>query len=316
MADRLGVEVPILQGPFGGGSSTPELVAAVSNAGGLGGFGAVGLAPDDILRTIQEPRARTAKPFAINLWVPIAGEDDREIPDAVIARAIARLRPHLRELGVPEPPRPDRFVPAFDAQVDTLLDARPPVFSFVMGIPDPGILRDARTRGIVTVGTATTVDEAVAIADAGVDLVVASGSDAGGRRQSFLRPADVSLTGTMSLVPQIASAVGIPVVAAGGIADGRGIAAALALGADDPGGHRVPVITRVGRPRVAPSSARDGGRSMDAIDACLFGTAGPWNRERVHDALRRPSRRSAAVSGARLADRGAAQGSRAAGRPT
>lgn len=231
-AERLCVEFPIVQGPFGGGNSTAALTAAVSNAGGLGSFGAVNLAPDQIEATVREIAGLTRKPFNVNLWVPIPGQDDASISTAQFERALARLAPHLRELGLPPPQRPAKYGPSFDAQVHALLRARPPVFSFVMGVPERAILDDARRREIVTIGTATTVEEAVAIADAGADLVVASGADAGGHRGSFLRPLEVSLIGTFSLVPQIANAVGIPVIAAGGIADGRGIAAALTLGAD------------------------------------------------------------------------------------
>lgn len=113
-----------------------------------------------------------------------------------------------------------------------MLDARVPVFSFIYGIPPAELLVEARRQDIVTIGTATTADEAKALEDAGVDLVVASGFEAGGHRGSFLRPAEDSLTGTISLVPQTVDAVGIPVVAAGGIADARGIKAALSLGAE------------------------------------------------------------------------------------
>jgi nitronate monooxygenase len=230
--DRLAVDVPILQGPFGGGFSTVRLAAAVSNAGGLGGYGALTLTPEEIAQLVADLRQQTARPFNVNLWVPIPGQDDRAVTPAQIARAFARLRPHTEPFGLTELEPPPRFLPPFHDQLEALLSARPPVFSFIMGIPDPAILREAKRRGIVTIGTATTVDEAVAIADAGADLVVASGSDAGGHRGSFLRPADASLVGTMSLVPQVVSAVTIPVIAAGGIADGRGVAAALALGAE------------------------------------------------------------------------------------
>jgi nitronate monooxygenase len=105
------------------------------------------------------------------------------------------------------------------------------VFSFVFGVPDAAILAECRTRGVVTMGTATTVAEAVALDDAGVDVVIASGFEAGGHRASFLAPAESSLTGSLALVPQVVDAVKAPVVAAGGIADGRGVAAALVLGA-------------------------------------------------------------------------------------
>ena len=127
------------------------------------------------------------------------------------------------------PPTPG---PTFERQIEALLRAGPPVYSFVMGVPDRHVLADIRRRGARSLGTATTVDEALALEEAGIDIVVASGSDAGGHRGSFLRPVEQSLVGTMSLIPQIASVVRVPVIAAGGIADGRGIAAALALGAE------------------------------------------------------------------------------------
>lgn len=225
----LGIELPIVQGPFGGGNSSQELAAAVSNAGALGSYGAVGLWPAEIRKLSRGLSLRTKKPFNLNLWLPIAGEDDRAVKATERARMLGLLRPFLDELGLDDPPV--ATAPTFAEQVDAVLEARPPVWSFVMGIPDRAMLRAARQRGIKTIGTATTVEEAVAIAEAGADAVVASGSDAGGHRGSFLRPAEQSLTGTFSLVPQVAKAVGIPTIAAGGIADGRGIVAALALGA-------------------------------------------------------------------------------------
>lgn len=232
VTEALDIEYPIIQGPFGGGYSTSALAAAVSNAGGLGSFGAVNFTPEAIQRTVRDIAERTSRPFAMNLWVPIVGQDDAVVPDEALARALGRLRPYFQQLGVPEPRRAGDPVPRFEDQVEALLEARPPVFSFVMGVPDVAILRAARARNIKTLGTATTVEEAVALEEAGVDVITASGSDAGGHRGSFLRPVEASLVGTMSLVPQLASAVSTPLLAAGGISDGRGIAAALALGAE------------------------------------------------------------------------------------
>ena len=232
LTELLGLEFPLVLGPFGGGYSTVALTAEVSNAGGLGSFGAVGLTPEELHHTVRQLAERTTRPFALNLWVPLPGQEEAPLPDDAYARALGRLRPYYQELGVPEPARPAAFAQRFEDQAQALLEARPPVFSVIMGVPDAALLREARARGIRTLGTATTVEEAVALEAAGVDAIVASGSEAGGHRGAFLRPAEASLVGTLALVPQVVSAVGVPVIAAGGISDGRGIAAALALGAE------------------------------------------------------------------------------------
>jgi nitronate monooxygenase len=222
---------PIVQGPFGGGLSSPRLAATVSDAGGLGSFGAQGMTPDRIRAVVADIRALTREPFAVNLWVSTADARVEEVTRADFEAARAVLAPWFEELGLDPPSFPPAADPTFEEQVDALLEARPPIFSFIFGVPAPGVLDRCRALGIRTIGTATTVEEARAIDAAGVDAVVATGLEAGGHRPSFLRAAEASLMGTVALVPQVADAVGVPVIAAGGIADGRGVVAALALGA-------------------------------------------------------------------------------------
>jgi nitronate monooxygenase len=227
----LGIEYPIIQGPLGGLSSE-RLAAIVSNGGGLGSFGAHSVAPEAIGQVIARIRELTAKPFAINLWVSMDDEGARTSDETAFRGSLAALAEHLKELGVPTPGYTPYVPPSFDAQTRAVLDAKAPVFSFIFGVPPAELLQECQLRRIVTIGTATTVDEAVALQRAGVDAIVASGFEAGGHRGSFLRRAEDSLVGTMSLVPQVVDAVDVPVIAAGGIADGRGVVAAMALGAE------------------------------------------------------------------------------------
>lgn len=225
----LGIRHPILLGPFGGLSSV-ELTAAVSGAGGLGQYGLYGYPPERIRATVAALRAATDAPFGLNLWVP---RGDEVTPAEVDAASVtAPLTPVYAELGIEPPSPPAAFLPPFEAQLDAVLDARPAVLSVVYGVPDAATVAAARERGIRVIGTATTVAEARALAIGGVDAIVASGAEAAGHRVSFLRPAEDSLVGTLALVPQVVDAVDVPVIAAGGIADRRGVAAALALGAD------------------------------------------------------------------------------------
>lgn len=222
-----GIEHPIVLGPFGGLSSV-ALTAAVSDAGGLGGYGLYGYDGDRIRATIGALREATPRPFAVNIWLPRGDEVEPNPQHSVFAQA---LQPFYEAVGVRVPARPARYLPPLDEQLDAIWDAAPPVLSVVFGVPGPDIVEEARRRGIRLIGTATTVAEAAALAEAGVDAVVATGLEAGGHRVSWLRPAEESLVGTFALVPQVVDAVDVPVIAAGGIADRRGVAAAFALGA-------------------------------------------------------------------------------------
>jgi nitronate monooxygenase len=228
---KLGIEYPIIQGPLGGLSSQ-RLTAAVSNFGGLGSFGAHSLPPDAIKDVIAEIRSLTSKPFAMNLWVSMEDEGARTSDENAFNRSVAPLAVHLDALGAPRPTYKPYSPIRFEDQARVLLDEKVRVFSFIYGIPPLEILEECRAKGIVTIGTATTPDEAAALQEAGVDAVVASGFEAGGHRGSFLRSAEDSLTGTLSLVPQIVDIVDVPVIAAGGIGDARSVIAALALGAE------------------------------------------------------------------------------------
>ncbi|NMO16028.1 nitronate monooxygenase [Pyxidicoccus fallax] len=228
---RLGVRYPIVQGPFGGGLSTAKLAATVSNLGGLGSFGAHILSPDEIFQVTKDIRSLTPNPFAMNLWVSDHDPGGLELSPEEFERVWALFEPYYRELGVPKPERPQRYTYRFEEQVDALLEARPPVFSFVFGVPSATILAECRKRGIVTAGAATSIAEARALDDAGVDLIVATGFEAGGHRPSFLARAEDSLMGTLALTPLVADRVKAPVISAGGIGDGRGIKAVLTLGA-------------------------------------------------------------------------------------
>lgn len=211
LARQLGLRLPIIQAAMAG-CSTPRLAAAVSAAGGLGSIAGAMLGPDRLREAIAAVRAQTDAPFAVNLFAPLPAPSTDRVPEWA---AMTGVRP-------PEhfPPPPD-----VDGQLAVVAEERVPVFSFTFGIPRLTGL------GAVTIGTATTVAEAVELERAGASAVVVQGHEAGGHRGSFLRPAERSLIGTLALVPQVVDAVSIPVVAAGGIMDGRGIAAALALGA-------------------------------------------------------------------------------------
>jgi nitronate monooxygenase len=227
----LGIDYPIMQGPFGGNLSTVALTAAVSNAGGLGGYGAYTMSPQEIFEADKQLKAATNKPYNINLWV-----SDHDIPQSGLSdeqydKTAALFKPYFDEVGIPLPEKPAPFQSRFENQLEVILEIKPKVFSFMFGALSADVLEQCKRSGIVTVGAATTLDEAIFLESTGVDMIIASGFEAGGHRPSFLASAESSLTGTFVLLQLISEKVKTPIIAAGGIANGKGVAAALALGA-------------------------------------------------------------------------------------
>ena len=229
--ELVGIQYPILQGPFGATLSSVALTATVSNAGGLGGYGAYTMAPQEIFEVDKQIKAATDKPYNINLWVSDHDVPEGGVTDEQFNKAKELFKPYFDEVGIPLPEKPASFQSRFENQLQVILDVRPKVFSFMFGALAPDVLEQCRRLGIVTIGTATTLDEAIFLENSGVDMIIASGFEAGGHRPSFLASAESSLNGTFVLLQLIREKVKIPVIAAGGIANGKGVAAALALGA-------------------------------------------------------------------------------------
>ena len=218
--------IPILQAPMVG-ASDGALAIAVSRAGGLGGLAAGTLAPADIGPAVAQVRAAAGGPFSVNLLMaPKAAPD----PSTVEA-ALARLAPWYAQAGAPIAAAPNQYAPDFEAQLEALVAAAPPIASFTFDILTRAQVDALHRAGSYVMGTATTVAEARAWAEAGADGICAQGAEAGGHRGHFRGEVEASLVGTFALVGTIRAALDLPVVAAGGIMDGRGVAAALALGA-------------------------------------------------------------------------------------
>ena len=212
---------------MGGGPSTVELAAAVCGAGGLGSVAGGYLSPDQLRDQVRQVRAKTERPFAVNLFAPDVVAASAEEIEA----ALDLLEPFRRELGLSPRPGLESWAQPFDAQLMVLLEERPAVVSFTFGRLPEDAMTALGDAGILTIGTATNVAEAVELADAGCSLVCAQGAEAGGHHGSWLAAGADSLIGTIALVPMVCDAVNVPVVAAGGIMDHRGVRAVLALGA-------------------------------------------------------------------------------------
>lgn len=228
-AARLGLSIPVIQAPMAGGPSSPELVAACSAAGALGSFGFAYTQPDDMRKQAAFVRSKTDRPFGINLFVaPQPGP----VSAVAQAAALAALAPWYAEMDLPPPQAAQPpYAPDLEAQLAAVAAIRPAVFTVHLGELAESRVREFKALGIVLGASATCVAEAERAQAGGMDFVIAQGGEAGGHRGSYLRPPSEALTGTLALTRLLARAVRIPVVAAGGIMDGAGIAAVLALGA-------------------------------------------------------------------------------------
>ncbi|HEY0064674.1 MAG TPA: nitronate monooxygenase [Telluria sp.] len=221
------LKFPIIQGPMAGGASTPALAAAVSNAGGLGSIAASLLSPSVLRDQVAVLRSLTEQPFLLNLFVletPSPSQDE-------IVEASELLRPIWESLGWERLPIPAAWCESFPAQLDALIELRPPVASFTFGILTPAQVERLHSAGIFVIGTVTTVDEALAWETVGADAVIASGVESGGHRGTFLGPQEEATMSGKALWPLVAEAVKIPVIAAGGIMTGIDILEAQSLGA-------------------------------------------------------------------------------------
>jgi nitronate monooxygenase len=228
----LSIEYPIVQAPMAGGITTSKLVAAVSNSGGLGMIGAGYMTPMQIREQVREIKQLTSNPFGINLFVP----NEFHVTVNEISTAQQKLNQIRKQLNLESKENMD--IPTvtdvfnnFTEQIQVVIEEKVPICSFTFGIPSKQVIAELKQYNIILMGTATTVREAVENEKAGIDLVVAQGSEAGGHRGSFINGDQESLIGLMSLIPQIVDIVSIPVIAAGGIMDGRGLQASICLGA-------------------------------------------------------------------------------------
>ena len=229
LSQKLGLSVPVIQAPMAGGPSSQELVAACSAAGALGSFGFAYTQPEEMKKQSAWVRARTDKPFGINLFT---SAQPGEVDAASQRSALEAVAGYYRELGLPVPEAVKApYAPDLEAQFDAIAAIRPRVVTCHLSDFPKARIAQFKAAGILVGGSANCIAEARHLESLGFDFVIAQGGEAGGHRGSYLRDPYASLTGTLALVRMVVRAVKVPVVAAGGIMDGAGIAAVLTLGA-------------------------------------------------------------------------------------
>lgn len=223
----LKIKLPIIQAPMGGGYTTPELIAAVSNAGGLGSLGAGYMRPEDISVAIKKIKSLTDKPYSVNLFIPEPYQSNNEtlnLMTGILNILFSQVCSDIQPITSP-------YAQSFDEQAQVLVDEKVPIVSFTFGIPTTKWIEKFKRNKTILIGTATTLHEAKLLEKKGMDMIVAQGIEAGGHRGTFLENLDDSLIGNFALIPQLSDHLKIPVIASGGIMDARSIIAALALGA-------------------------------------------------------------------------------------
>ena len=229
--DRLqklfGIEHPVVQAPMAG-ASTPAMAVAVANAGGMGSLGCAMMTAEQLKAAASEVAAGTNRAVNFNFFV----HEEPHLAKHAPGPMHEALKPYYAEYGLGEPAAPKPGAPSFnDAMLEALLACRPKVASFHFGLPKPHAVKALKRAGVKLIGNATNVAEAKALEAGGMDAIVAQGAEAGGHRGTFIGAAHENDMGTMALVPLVVDAVKVPVIAAGGIFDGRGVAAAFMLGA-------------------------------------------------------------------------------------
>lgn len=228
--NQLGTTNPIIQAPMAGGITTTELVTAVSNAGSLGMIGAGYMSADDLKNQIKEVREQSEAPFGVNIFVPQPFQTEEK----AVNEMKKQLQPYYDKFHINSEevatPTAEAVYEKYEAQIEIAIQEKVAVCSFTFGVPEQSKVEALQTNGIITIGTATTLEEAKIVEARGMDAVVLQGSEAGGHRGSFIEAPSPSI-GLMSLLTQTDGVISIPVIASGGVMDRRGLEAVLALGA-------------------------------------------------------------------------------------